>query len=107
MLQDNDSRNSRNQKSAKCAEPPIPEKTEHGRQAKTDDDRNPLNISILPADELVPLEIGHVVVRLLIVQLKKQPADVRVKESLRDAIRIIVMIHVFVMPAMFARPHQG
>ena len=30
----------------------------------------------------------------------------RVKESFRDAVRIIVMIHMFMMAPMFARPHQ-
>ena len=63
-------------------------------------------MAILPADELVLLEIGHVVVWLLVVQLKKQPADVRMKEAFRNAIRVIVLIDMFVMPAMFACPHQ-
>src|SRR6202035_2189452 len=86
---------------------PIPQKTEYGWQAKTYDDCNPLDMSILPADELVLLEIGHVVVWLLVVQLEKQPADVRVKKAFRNAIGIIVMVHMFVMPSMFARPHQN
>jgi hypothetical protein len=55
---------------------------------------------------LVLLQVGHVVVWLIVLQLEKQPTDVCVKKAFRNAIWIIVMIHMFVMTAMFACPHQ-
>ena len=74
---------------------------------KLTSDRDPLDVSILPPDELVFLQVGYVVVRLIGIQLEKQPSDMRVKKAFRNAIRIIVMIHMFVMAPMFARPHQN
>jgi hypothetical protein len=71
MLQHNDSRNPRDQESAECSTPPIPQKAEDCRDAETDEDRDPLDVSILPADELVFLQVGYVVVRLIGIQLEK------------------------------------
>ena len=107
MLQDNDSRNSRNQESAERPLPTIPQKAEYRRDAKTHQDRDRLNMSVLPGDELVFLQIGYVVVRLIVIQLEKQPADVRVKKAFRNAIRIIVVIHMLMMAPMFACPCQN
>lgn len=107
MLQDNDSRNSRDQESAECSLPAIPQKAEYRGDAKTHQNRDRLNMSVLPGDELVFLQIGHVVVGLVRLQFEKQPPNVRVKEAFRNAIRVIVMIDMFVVAAMFARPHQG
>src|SRR5437773_683625 len=107
MLQHYDSRNPGDQESAERSLPPIPQKAENGRDAETNQDRDPLDISILPTDQLVFLQIGYVVVRLIVIQLEKQPADVRVKKAFRNAIRIIVVIHMLMMAPMFARPHQN
>jgi hypothetical protein len=107
MLQHNDSRNPRDQESAERSLPPIPQKAENGRDAETDQDRDPLDVSILPANELVFLQVGYVVVRLIGLQLEKQPTDMRVKKSFRNTVRIIVMIHMFMMTPMFTRPHQN
>ena len=63
-------------------------------------------MSILPADKLILLKVGDVVVWLIGVQFENQPPDVRVKKTFRDIVRIIVMIDMLVMAAMFARPHQ-
>ena len=71
MLQHNDSRNPRDQESAECSLPPIPQKAEDCRDAETDQDRDPLDVSILPANELVFLQVGYVVVRLIGIQLEK------------------------------------
>jgi hypothetical protein len=39
-------------------------------------------------------------------ELEQKPAYVGVEKTFRDFVRIIVMIDMFVMPAMIARPHQ-
>src|SRR5207237_4237408 len=74
--------------------------------AQANQDSYPVDIAILPADDLVFLQISYVIVWLIRVQLEKQPSDMRIKEAFRDTVRIIVMIHVLVMASMFARPHQ-
>ena len=61
MLQHNDSRNPRDQESTERSMPSIPQRAEDGRDAETDEDRDPLDVSILPADELVFLKVGDVV----------------------------------------------
>jgi hypothetical protein len=107
MLQHNDSRNPRDQESAERSLPPIPQKAEDGRDPEADQDRDPLDVPILPANELVFLQVRYVVVRLIGLQLEKQPTDVREKEPFRNTVRIIVVIHMFVMASMFVRPHQN
>src|SRR5947209_19653502 len=104
MLQHYDSRNPGDQESAERSLPPIPQKAENGRDAETNQDRDPLDISILPTDQLVFLQVGYVVVRLIVLQLEKQPSDVREKESFRNRVRIIVMIHMLIMTPVFTRP---
>ena len=107
MLQDNDSRDARDQKSAECSTPPIPEKAKNCRDSEGGQDGDPLDVSILPADELIFLKVGYVVVWLIRLQLEKQPSDMGIEKAFRNAVRIIVMIHMFVMAPMFARPHQN
>ena len=105
-MQDNDSRNSCDQEPAERSLPSIQEKAESCRDAKADQDGDPLHMSVLPANKFVLLKIGDIVVWRIWLQLEKQPADVRVKEAFRNAVRVIVMIDMFMMAAMFARPHQ-
>src|SRR4029453_15742146 len=107
MLQHHDSRNPRDQESTERSLPSIPQKAEDGRDAKTDQDRDPLDVTILPTNELVFLQVGYVVVRLIGVQLEKQPSDMRIKKSFRNTVRIVVVIHVLMMTPMFACPHQN
>src|SRR6476661_9192286 len=87
--------------------PSIPQKAEDWWNAETDQSRDPLNVSILPANELVFLQVGYVVVRLIGLQLENQPTDMREKEPFRNTVRIIVMIHMLMMTPMFTRPHQN
>ena len=105
MLQHNDSRNPCDQESTEGSLPSIPQKAEAGRETETDQDRDPLDLSILPANELVFLQVGYVVVRLIAIQLEKQPSDMRVKNAFRNTVRIIVVIHMLMMTPMFACPH--
>src|ERR1043166_293037 len=106
MLQDNDARDAGNEESPERALPSAPEKTQQRGQSETDENGDGLHMSILPADEAVFLKIGHVVVGLIGIELKQEPADMGVKKSFRDAVGIIVMIDVFMVAAMFACPHQ-
>src|SRR5258705_9734375 len=96
VLQHNGSRNPRDQESTERSIPSIPQKAEDGRDAEADQDGDPLDVSILPANELVFLQVGYVVVRLIGLQLEKQPSHMREKKSLRNTIRIIVMIHMLI-----------
>jgi hypothetical protein len=72
MLQHNDSRNPRDQESTECSTPPIPQKAEDWWDAEADQDGDPLDVSILPANELVFLQVGDVIVRLIGLQLAQQ-----------------------------------
>ena len=91
VLQHNDSRNPRDQESTERSLPPIPQKAEDGRDTEADQNGDPLDVSILPTNEPVFLQVGYVVVRLIGVQLENQPSDMRVKKPFRNTVRIIVM----------------
>jgi len=71
MLQHNDSRNSRDQESTERSMPSIPQSAEDGRDAEAHQDRDPLDVPILPANELVFLQVRYVVVGLIGLQLEK------------------------------------
>ena len=107
MLQYNDSRDPRDQETTERSLPSIPQKAEDCRDTEADQDGDPLDVPILPANELVFLQVRYVVVRLIGIQLEKQPTDMREKEPFRNTVRIIVMIDMLMMSPMFARPHQN
>src|SRR5947208_10891850 len=107
MLQHYDSRNPGDQESTERSLPSIPQKAEDDRDAEADQDGDPLDVSVLPANEFVFLQVGYVIVRLIGLQLEKQPSDMREKKSFRNTVRIIVVIHMLMMTPMFARPHQN
>ena len=62
---------------------------------------------MLPAHERVLLKVNHIVVGWLRAHFEQQPADVREEKSLADVVRILFMIDIFVVPAVFAAPHEG
>ena len=62
---------------------------------------------MLPHHQLIFLQIGHVIERRLRPELEQQPADVRVEKTFADVVRVLVMIDMFMMAAMIARPHQN
>src|SRR6476620_4676300 len=107
MLQHNDSRNPRDQESAERSMPSIPQSAEDGWDTEADQDGDPLDVPILPANELVFLQVRYVVVRLIGLQLEKQPTDMREKETFLNAVRIIGLIHMLMMTPTLARPHQN
>src|SRR6476660_4852293 len=106
MLQHNDSRDPSDQETTERSLPSIPQKAEDCRDAEANQTRDPLNVSILPANELVFLQVGYVVVQLIGLQLEKQPSNMRETETFRNTVRIVVVIHMLMMTPMFACPHQ-
>ena len=85
----------------------------HDRQAKqggeqeAHDHADPLHVAVLPRDELVLLEVSDVAVVLVVgLELEEQPADVREEEALADRVRVVVVVDVLVVLAVFAGPHD-
>ena len=106
MLEHDDFRHASNQKTSERADPTVPHRANHCRQNKTHQHGEKMNMSMLPHHEAVFFQIGHIIERRLRPELEQQPADVRVKETFRDVVRIFVMIDMFMVAAMLARPHQ-
>ena len=55
---------------------------------------------MLPHDERVTFQIVDVIHRLLRAEFEKQPSDVGPDETLRDVIRVLFMVDVFVVFAV-------
>src|SRR5205823_13593599 len=106
MLKHDNSRDATNEKTSQRAEPPIPEKTSQRWQTKPHQHREQMNMSMLPHHQRVFFQIGHVIDRRLRPELEQHPADVSVKKSFADIVRIFVVVDVFMMPAMIARPQK-
>src|SRR6476620_654591 len=106
MLKDNRPGHAAEQKSAERAIPSIPDSTDHGWQTHADGHRQEMDVAMLPHYPRVLLQIVHVIERRLRQKFEKEPADVRVEKTFADVVRIFVVIDVFMVPAMFARPHQ-
>ena len=64
-----------------------------------------MNVAMLPHDQRILFQVGHVIEWRLRPKLEQQPADMRVEKSFADVVGIIVVIDVFMMAPMFARPH--
>src|SRR5438045_9275482 len=65
-----------------------------------------MNVAVLPHHQAVFFQIVYVIKRRLREELEQKPPNVRVEKALADVVRIFLVIDVFVMAAMFARPHQ-
>jgi len=61
---------------------------------------------MLPHDERILLQVRHIVERRWGVELKHEPADMSMEKTLADAVRVIVVIDIFVVIAMFASPEE-
>ena len=94
------------EKTTERADPAVPERAEQSRQTKTHQHGEQMNMSMLPHHQRIFFQIGHVIDRRLRPELEQKPADVRMKKSFADVVRIFVVIDVFMMPAMIARPHK-
>ncbi len=107
MLQHHHPRHAAEEETAQRADPaarhrPAEERREHEAHRHAD----PLHVLVLPTDERVLLEVRHVLVRRVGIELEEQPADVREEETLVDGIRVILVIDVLVVVAVFAAPHE-
>ena len=106
MLKHDDFGYAADEKTTECADPPVPERAEQGRQNKTHKHRKRMNVSMLPHYQRIFLQIGHVIEWRLRLELEQHPADVRMKKSFGDIVRVVFVVDMFMMPAMIARPHQ-
>src|SRR3954462_11172750 len=65
-----------------------------------------MNVAMLPHYQAVFFQIVYVIERRLGKELEQKPPNVGVEKALADVVGIFLVIDVFVMAAMFARPHQ-
>ena len=61
---------------------------------------------MLPNHQRILLQIGHVIEWRERVELEHQPADVGVKETFGDAIRVFIVIDMLVVGTVFAGPEE-
>src|SRR6266404_5485490 len=107
MLNQDDSRDARDQERAQRTAPPVPNRAQQRRKNKTHYDREQMDVTMLPTNERVPLQIGDVIEWRIGFHFEQEPADMRIPKSFRDAVGIVVVvIDEFVMTPMFARPHH-
>ena len=105
MLKHDDFSHAADEKTTESADPTVPEPAEQSRQTKTHQHSEQMNMSMLPCYQGIFFQIGHVIDRRLRPQLEQKPAHVRMEKSFGDIVRVFVVIDVFMMPAMLARPH--
>src|SRR5262245_40688818 len=65
-----------------------------------------MNVSMLPHYQRIFLQIGDVIEWRLRLELEQHPADVSMKKTFGDIVRVVVVVDMLMMPAMIARPHQ-
>src|SRR5438045_9214770 len=65
-----------------------------------------MNVAVLPHHQAVFFQIVYVIEWRLREELEQKPPNVRVEKTFADIVRIFLVIDVFVMAAMFTRPHQ-
>ena len=106
VLKDDDARHPRNEKCAESRNPATPDKAKDRRKHEGDRRADPVDVTMLPKDERILLQVGHVVERRERVELEHQPSDVGVKETFGDAIRVFVVIDVLVVGTVFAGPEE-
>ena len=106
MLQHDDARHACNEKSPERSAPSVPKNANHGRDEEADHNRDRLDVPMLPADQLVSLKVAYVIQGMIGMQFEKEPTDMGMKETFRDAVGIVVIIDVLVMAAVLACPGQ-
>ena len=105
MLKHDDFGDAADEKTTERADPTVPKRAEQSRQNKTHQHGKRMNMSMLPHHQRIFFQIGHVIERGLRPEFEQKPANVGVKKSFADIVRILVMIDMFMMAAMIARPH--
>ena len=84
----------------------IPDRAQGCRQTHADQDRQEMDVAMLPHHPGILLQVVHVIEGRLRQKLEEQPADVGVKKTFADVVRVFLVIDVLVVPAVLARPHQ-
>ena len=107
VLKDDHARHPRNEKGTESRDPAAPDQAKDRRQNKGDQSADPVDVTMLPKDERILLQIGHVVERRERVELEHQPSDVGVKETFGDAIRVFVVVDMLMVGTVFAGPEKG
>src|SRR6266853_3691777 len=93
-----------NEETSECADPSVPPRAEQRGQGKTHQHREQVNMSMLPHHQWIFLQIGHIIERRLGPELEQQPADMRVEKTFSDVVRVFLVIDMFMMATMLARP---
>ena len=105
MLKDDDFGYAADEKTTERADPAVPERAKQSRQNKTHQHRKRMNVSMLPHYQWIFLQIGDVIERRLRLELEQKPADVRMKKTFADIVRVFVVIDMFMMAAMVTCLH--
>ena len=66
-----------------------------------------MDVTVLPHDERIFFQVGDVIEWRFRPELEQQPPDVGVEEALGDIVGIFIVIDMFMVPPMVARPHQS
>src|ERR1700730_3185183 len=61
---------------------------------------------MLPNDQRILLQVGYIIERRERVKLEQQPADVGMKEAFGDAVRVIIVIDMLMVHAVFTGPKE-
>ena len=107
MLQNDKTSHAGQQEGAERAAPTIPNESCRRRQNEANDHRDQVDVAMLPAYQPIFQQVRDIIIGEVAVKLEEQPADVGIKEALRDTVGIFIVIDMFMMTSMFARPHQG
>jgi len=95
------------EKTSERPAPSVPPCAEQRGQSKTRQHREQVNMSVLPHHQRIFFQIRHVIERRLRPELEQQPADVRVEKAFSNVVRVFVVVDMFMMAPMLARPHQN
>ena len=106
VLKNDDACYPRNEECTEGGDPTAPDEPEDCRKNEGDRYGDPMDVAMLPPDECILLQVGHVVERRGRFELENQPADVGVKEPFGDAIRVFIVVDMLVVTAVLAGPKE-
>src|SRR2546430_1028321 len=107
VLDNDDAGHSRDQETAQRGGPSAPRPSDRRGQREAGEDGDEEIVAVLPQHQPVLLQVGYLVVQArLRFQLEENPADVGVEKAFREVIRIVVLIHKFMVTAMVGGPVQ-
>src|SRR5258707_13017566 len=97
MLENNQAGNSGDEKGSKGRAPAAPCVTNNRGKHKGNRCSEPMNITMLPHNDGILLQIVDIIKRRTGIELEEEPADVCVEQALRDQDRILIMGQMFVI----------